>query len=112
MIFQVTADISYNGYNLNEFNPHKTSAYISQYDRHISELTVRETLDFAARCQGVGDRAGKIFFRSCNPQALSILWLHLSFLDRMGEVTRRERQAGIVPEPDIDTYMKVKPLHE
>ncbi|KAL8147902.1 hypothetical protein AgCh_005286 [Apium graveolens] len=80
---KVTADISYNGYNLNEFNPHKTSAYISQYDRHISELTVRETLDFAARCQGVGDRA-----------------------DRMLEVTRRERRAGIVPEPDIDTYMK------
>nr|XP_017250971.1 PREDICTED: pleiotropic drug resistance protein 3-like [Daucus carota subsp. sativus] len=80
---KVTADISYNGYKFNEFDSHKTSAYISQYDRHISELTVRETLDFAARCQGVGDRA-----------------------ERMAEVTRREKQAGIVPEPDIDTYMK------
>jgi len=27
----------------------------------------------------------------------------------MKEVSRREKQAGIIPEPDIDTYMKVKP---
>lgn len=51
-------DISYNGYNLKEFVPQKTAAYISQYDLHISEMTVRETLDFAARCQGTGSRAG------------------------------------------------------
>lgn len=25
----------------------------------------------------------------------------------MKEVSRREKQAGIIPEPDIDTYMKV-----
>ena len=25
----------------------------------------------------------------------------------MKEVSRREKQAGIMPEPDIDTYMKV-----
>jgi len=26
----------------------------------------------------------------------------------MKEISRREKEAGIVPEPDIDTYMKVK----
>ena len=31
---------------------------VLQVDRHIAELTVRETLDFAARCQGVGHKAG------------------------------------------------------
>ncbi|KAA8542996.1 hypothetical protein F0562_021509 [Nyssa sinensis] len=81
---EVTGAISYNGYNLNEFVPQKTSAYISQYDLHISEMTVRETLDFSARCQGVGSRA-----------------------EIMTEVSRREKKAGIMPEPDIDTYMKV-----
>ncbi|XWS76714.1 hypothetical protein CRYUN_Cryun01aG0201500 [Craigia yunnanensis] len=80
---KVTGEISYNGYKFTEFVSQKTSAYISQYDLHISEMTVRETLDFSARCQGVGSRA-----------------------DMLKEVSRREKQSGIVPEPDIDTYMK------
>ncbi|KAE8712214.1 vacuolar cation/proton exchanger 3-like [Hibiscus syriacus] len=33
----------------------KASAYISQSDNHIPELTVQETLDFAARCQGASE---------------------------------------------------------
>ncbi|KAG4119906.1 hypothetical protein ERO13_D11G108000v2 [Gossypium hirsutum] len=80
---KVTGEISYNGYKFTEFVPRNTSAYISQYDLHISEMTVRETLDFSARCQGIGDRA-----------------------DMLKEISRREKQSGIVPEPDIDTYMK------
>jgi len=55
---QIKGDIEYNGYKLKEFIPQKTSAYISQQDLHIPEMTVRETIDFSARCQGVGSRAG------------------------------------------------------
>ncbi len=51
--------ISYNGYNLDEFIPQKTSVYISQNDLHVGEMTVRETLDFSARCQGIGTRYGQ-----------------------------------------------------
>ncbi|KAK1592458.1 hypothetical protein Q3G72_025245 [Acer saccharum] len=80
---KVSGEVSYNGYRIEEFVPQKTSAYISQYDLHIPEMTVRETLDFSARCQGIGDRAGI-----------------------MMEVSKREKQAGIVPDPDIDAYMK------
>ncbi|KAF5739958.1 Pleiotropic drug resistance 9 [Tripterygium wilfordii] len=80
---KVTGEISYNGYKLAEFVPQKTSAYISQCDLHIPEMTVRETLDFSSRLQGVGNRA-----------------------DIMLEVTRREKEAEILPEPDIDAYMK------
>lgn len=80
---EVEGEISYNGYKLDEFVPQKTSAYISQYDLHIPEMTVRETIDFSAHCQGVGSRA-----------------------DIMLEVSRREKEAGIVPDPDVDTYMK------
>uniref|UniRef100_A0A5B6Z2Y3 Putative pleiotropic drug resistance protein 3-like n=1 Tax=Davidia involucrata TaxID=16924 RepID=A0A5B6Z2Y3_DAVIN len=80
---KVTGEVSYNGYRLDEFVPQKTSAYISQYDLHIPEMTVRETIDFSARCQGAGSRA-----------------------EIMTEVSRREKEAGIVPDPDIDTYMK------
>ncbi|KAE8693681.1 ABC transporter G family member 37 [Hibiscus syriacus] len=80
---KVTGEISYNGYKFTEFVPQNTSAYISQYDLHISEMTVRETLDFSARCQGIGSRA-----------------------DMLKEIGRRETESGIVPEPDIDAYMK------
>ncbi|KAH9670318.1 ABC transporter G family member 37 [Citrus sinensis] len=81
---KVTGEVSYNGYKLEEFVPPKTSAYISQNDLHIAEMTVRETVDFSARCQGVGSRE-----------------------ETMMEVSRREKEAGIVPDPDIDTYMKI-----
>ncbi|WCJ30767.1 ABC transporter G family member 37 [Euphorbia peplus] len=80
---KVTGEISYNSYQLEEFVPQKTSAYISQNDLHISDLTVRETIDFSAQCQGIGSRA-----------------------EIMMEVIRREKQAGIVPDPNVDVYMK------
>ena len=45
---------------MHEFVPQRTSAYISQYDIHIPQLTVRETLEFSAKCQGVGTGYGKL----------------------------------------------------
>uniref|UniRef100_A0ACD5Y0G5 Uncharacterized protein n=1 Tax=Avena sativa TaxID=4498 RepID=A0ACD5Y0G5_AVESA len=80
---QVTGEIDYNGVKLQDFVPAKTAAYIGQYDLHVPEMTVRETLDFSARFQGVGSRA-----------------------EIMMEVIRREKEAGITPDPNIDTYMK------
>ncbi|GLT42708.1 hypothetical protein SLA2020_166940 [Shorea laevis] len=80
---EVTGEITYNGYKLSEFVPQKTSAYVCQYDLHISEMTVRETLEFSAHCQGIGSRT-----------------------DTMKEISRREKQLGVIPDPDIDTYMK------
>ncbi|KAF7127488.1 hypothetical protein RHSIM_Rhsim11G0074700 [Rhododendron simsii] len=80
---KVAGEVLYNGYKLEEFIPQKTSSYISQNDLHMPEMTVRETLDFSACCQGVGSRA-----------------------EIMVEVSKREKQAGVVPNQDIDTYMK------
>lgn len=48
---QKSGRISYNGHSFDEFCVQRTSAYISQSDNHLEDLTVRETLDFAARCQ-------------------------------------------------------------
>lgn len=59
---QVRGEITYNGHGLKEFVPQKTSAYISQNDVHVAEMTVKETLDFSARCQGVGSRYGTLIF--------------------------------------------------
>ncbi|KFK42381.1 hypothetical protein AALP_AA2G248800 [Arabis alpina] len=80
---QVSGDITYNGYQLNKFVPRKTSAYISQNDLHVGIMTVKETLDFSARCQGVGSR-----------------------YDLLNELARREKDAGIFPEADVDLFMK------
>uniref|UniRef100_A0A9I9CX19 ABC transporter domain-containing protein n=1 Tax=Cucumis melo TaxID=3656 RepID=A0A9I9CX19_CUCME len=78
-----SGEICYNGHKLEEFVPQKTSAYVSQHDLHIPQMTVRETLDFSARCQGIGSRA-----------------------DIMKEIIKKEKEQGIIPNPDIDIYMK------
>jgi hypothetical protein len=57
---QVKGKVTYNGHEMTEFVPERTAAYISQHDLHIGEMTVRETLAFSARCQGVGSRFGRI----------------------------------------------------
>ncbi|XP_073007568.1 ABC transporter G family member 44-like [Typha latifolia] len=80
---KVTGNVTYNGHGMNEFVPQRTAAYISQYDLHIAEMTVRETLAFSARVQGVGTR-----------------------YDMLTELSRREKAANIKPDPDIDVYMK------
>lgn len=55
---QFAGKVSYNGHGMNEFVPQRTSAYVSQNDVHLGELTVRETLAFSARVQGVGPQYG------------------------------------------------------
>ncbi|BFG38675.1 hypothetical protein CerSpe_249490 [Prunus speciosa] len=80
---RVSGKITYCGHELNEFVPKRTCAYISQHDLHYGEMTVRETLDFSGRCLGVGSR-----------------------YQMLAELSRREKEAGIKPDPEIDAFMK------
>ncbi|XP_020223726.1 pleiotropic drug resistance protein 1-like [Cajanus cajan] len=80
---KVSGRVTYNGHEMNEFVPQRTAAYISQHDVHMGEMTVRETLAFSARCQGVGSR-----------------------YDMLSELSRREKATNIKPDPDLDFYMK------
>ncbi|KAM3305705.1 hypothetical protein P3S67_012572 [Capsicum chacoense] len=80
---RVNGRISYCGRELSDFIPQRTCAYISQHDIHYGEITFRETLDFAGRCLGVGKR-----------------------YDLLTELSRREKDAGIKPDPEIDAFMK------
>ncbi|XP_058115189.1 ABC transporter G family member 42-like isoform X2 [Magnolia sinica] len=80
---KVQGEVTYNGHQLDEFVPQKTSAYISQNDVHIGEMTVKETLDFSSRCQGVGSR-----------------------YELLTELVRREKAEGIHPEVEVDLFMK------
>ena len=56
---QRSGTVTYNGKTFDQFVPERTSAYVTQYDEHMAELTVRETLDFSRRVQGAGNRQGK-----------------------------------------------------
>nr|XP_043627466.1 pleiotropic drug resistance protein 1-like isoform X8 [Erigeron canadensis] len=84
---KVSGRVTYNGHEMKEFVPQRSSAYISQHDLHIGEMTVRETLAFSARCQGVG-----------------------SSYEMLAELSRREKDANIKPDPDLDIYMKAASL--
>lgn len=50
-------------------------------------MTVRETLDFSGRCLGVGTR-----------------------YEMLSELSRREEERAIKPDPEIDAFMKVTML--
>ncbi|KAM5564596.1 pleiotropic drug resistance protein 1-like [Rosa sericea] len=82
-----SGEVTYNGHGMAEFVPQRTSAYISQNDLHIGEMTVKETLAFSARCQGVGSNC-----------------------DMLAELSRREKEENIKPDPDIDIYQKAAAL--
>lgn len=83
---KLSGKATYNGHAMHKFVPQRTTAYISQHDLHNGEMTVRETLAFSARCQGVA-----------------------SSYDMLAELSRRERSANIKPDHDIDIFMKVPP---
>lgn len=77
------AELTYNGLPLDRFVPERSAAYISQEDLHYGELTVRETLEFSARVQGPGVRAGVV-----------------------AEIEAREAAAGTTPDPAMDAFMR------
>ncbi|CAN1308019.1 ABC transporter G family member 48 [Linum perenne] len=75
--------VTYCGHEFSEFIPQRTCAYISQHDLHHGEFTVRETFNFSGQCLGVGTR-----------------------YEILTELSRREKAAGILPDPEIDAFMK------
>nr|CAB3474119.1 unnamed protein product [Digitaria exilis] len=85
---EVSGEVTYNGYGLDEFVPQKTAAYISQNDVHDGEMTVKEVINFSARCQGVGQR-----------------------YELLKELAKKERQQGIYPDPEVDLFMKATSVH-
>ncbi|XP_058109104.1 ABC transporter G family member 31-like [Magnolia sinica] len=81
---KTSGKVTYNGHTLDEFFVQRTSAYISQTDNHIADLTVRETLDFAARFQGASH----------------------GFAVYVDDLAKLEKEKNIRPIPAIDAFMK------
>ncbi|KAK9811201.1 hypothetical protein WJX73_009709 [Symbiochloris irregularis] len=77
---QVTGEVTYNGTPLRDFTAVQTAAYVEQTDLHSPELTVRETLDFAARCQHTG-------------------------FDELAAVVQREAELQVEADADVAAFM-------
>ncbi|KAK7387230.1 hypothetical protein VNO78_27860 [Psophocarpus tetragonolobus] len=77
-----SGSITYNGLEQNEFCIQRASAYTGQTDNHIAELTVRQTFDFANRCQGSSDA------------------------EILKNLESLEKEKNILPSPEIDAFMK------
>eukprot|EP00891_Asterochloris_glomerata_P005114 jgi/Astpho2/5114/Aster-06326 len=84
---KIDGKVTYNGHTFNDFLAQRTAAYVEQEDQHMPELTVRETLDFSARMQGVGARGTEY-----------------------NEICKREKDEGIEPDWDVDDMMKAQTL--
>jgi hypothetical protein len=104
-----------------KFCVQRTSAYISQTDNHLAELTVRESLDFAARCQGASEVFSGLFsllyyifttpvwfiiqpFVNINYVVMNILRVLIGYIE---DLDRLEKERNIRPSPEIDAFMKV-----
>lgn len=63
-------------------------AYISQYDLHISKMTVRETLHFSAWCQGIGGRPSRLCFASYgyNHALMKLGWSYMNFFTHYAKI--------------------------
>ncbi|EFN53324.1 hypothetical protein CHLNCDRAFT_58610 [Chlorella variabilis] len=79
----VADELTYNGLSFGEFVVERSAAYINQNDIHFGELTVTETLRFAALCQSSRTRV----------PAEKLL-------------EEKEQELGIIPDPAVDTYMR------
>ena len=92
---------------MHEFIPVRTAAYVPQDDVHTGEMTVRETLDFSARVQGAGFRAGECC-RVCSGGGGGEGGLSgcVECSDMGRELERREKEGGIKPDATMDAFVK------
>jgi ABC-type multidrug transport system ATPase subunit len=79
----VSGCVQYNGHTFDEFSTAHAAAYVSQADMHYGELTVRETIDFAAQCFGAKP-----------------------LRDLLEILLEKEEALGITPDPAVDALMK------
>ena len=81
----VAGEVTYNGHSFRDFIPERAAALVQQRDVHAGELTVRETLDFAARCQGCHTRQAE--------------------LERLRQAEAQRGLGGAYDDPELDALM-------
>ncbi|GJN04172.1 hypothetical protein PR202_ga21696 [Eleusine coracana subsp. coracana] len=86
---QIKGKVMYNGQAMNSSTPHYLRAYVSQYDLHHPEMTVREMIDFSSKMLGTSNQ-----------------------LEMLGEAIRRKKGAINKVDQDLDSFIKILGLSE
>ncbi|EMS49680.1 ABC transporter G family member 38 [Triticum urartu] len=86
--------VMYNGEEVNSSTPQYLHAYISQYDLHHAEMTVRETIDFSSKMLGTNNEFGE------TPS-----WM-------LGEAIRRKKGVINKVDQDLDSFIKATTFGE
>lgn len=81
--------VMYNGEEVNPWTPQYLHAYISQYDLHHAEMTVRETIDFSSKMLGTNNE-----------------------FEMLGEAIGRKKGAINKVDQDLDSFIKATTFGE
>ncbi|VAI74646.1 unnamed protein product [Triticum turgidum subsp. durum] len=81
--------VMYNGEEVNSSTPQYLHAYISQYDLHHAEMTVRETIDFSSKMLGTNNE-----------------------FEMLGEAIRRKKGVINKVDQDLDSFIKATTFGE
>ncbi|XP_037427075.1 ABC transporter G family member 45-like isoform X2 [Triticum dicoccoides] len=81
--------LMYNGVEVNSSTPQHLHAYISQYDLHHAEMTVRETIDFASNMLGTNNE-----------------------FEMIGEAARRKHDVVNEVDKNLDSFIKATTFGE
>ncbi|GMH43967.1 hypothetical protein BSKO_11901 [Bryopsis sp. KO-2023] len=108
---QVSGEITYNGVPLSGCIPQRTTSHMSDYDQHLANLTVRETLQFSHRCQN-GDRSpwASKFFAS-KMRDLSQIFKRMSSFKRMPH-DQEDRENEEIDHPTASTPSALASIEE
>ncbi|TVU04726.1 hypothetical protein EJB05_47857 [Eragrostis curvula] len=86
---KVKGKVMYNGEAMNYSTPQYLRAYVSQYDLHHPEMTVRETIDFSSKMLGTSNQ-----------------------FEMLGEAIRRKKGVINKVDQDLDSFIKATTFGE
>ncbi|KAM0900483.1 hypothetical protein ACQ4PT_020616 [Festuca glaucescens] len=81
--------VMYNGKEVNSSTPQYLRAYVSQYDLHHAEMTIRETIDFSSKMLGTNNE-----------------------FEMLGEAIRRKKGVINKVDQDLDSFIKATTFGE
>lgn len=116
--FHMSGSVTYNGHGMDEFVPQRASAYISQKWSSYRRINSQGDTSLLFKMSRSWPRYGRRHFlilwtliiKQVSPLELDC-WafsLKKNYVEMLAELSIREKEANIKPDPDVDIFMKVK----
>lgn len=105
---RIEGDVLYNQDNIKTLCVERSAAYVDQVDNHLGALTVRETLNFSARCRWVTKTRRGV----CRCLLESGRASQPIYPDMLQWIIQREQELGITPDPTLAAFMMPEKLKE